>query len=340
MAHGITAQDGMFSVRQVPWHGLGAVLDDYPTLTEAKEIAHPWEPEEMPVYRRVVEPAIYDPFTGATQREQVRYEEIVDHKAIARSDNGSVLDVANATYQPVTNQVLYDVAEALEGEAKGEVQLETGGSINGGRKVWLLVRLREALQIDGDPNGGTIPYFMLQNSHDGSGSFKGSATFVRVVCQNTIIASDMDAKARGTEFTFRHSQSIHDRIEQAKNALAGWKGSLGLWQEMTSHLNGLRVDDAARREFIEEFIPMPMPHMATDRVRNNVEEARQKMRTILDSPTCEGISHTAHGLVAASVEYNQHYRRAHGKESRFKRAMIDPSVITRDAIEIAQKVGA
>jgi hypothetical protein len=30
MSHGITTNDQMFSVRQVPWHGLGVVLDEYP----------------------------------------------------------------------------------------------------------------------------------------------------------------------------------------------------------------------------------------------------------------------------------------------------------------------
>ena len=30
MSHGITHHDSMFSVRAMPWHGLGAVLDEYP----------------------------------------------------------------------------------------------------------------------------------------------------------------------------------------------------------------------------------------------------------------------------------------------------------------------
>jgi len=39
MFHGITSSDSMFSVRQVPWHGFGAVLDDYPrSIDEALRI--------------------------------------------------------------------------------------------------------------------------------------------------------------------------------------------------------------------------------------------------------------------------------------------------------------
>ena len=31
MSHGITNHDSMFSVREMPWHGLGVVLDQYPS---------------------------------------------------------------------------------------------------------------------------------------------------------------------------------------------------------------------------------------------------------------------------------------------------------------------
>ena len=40
MSHGITTNDQMFSVRRVPWHGLGVVLDEYPkSIDEALDKA-------------------------------------------------------------------------------------------------------------------------------------------------------------------------------------------------------------------------------------------------------------------------------------------------------------
>src|SRR5581483_4663593 len=40
MSHGITSSDQMFSVRKVPWRGLGAVLAEYPeSIDEALEKA-------------------------------------------------------------------------------------------------------------------------------------------------------------------------------------------------------------------------------------------------------------------------------------------------------------
>ena len=340
MAHEIQSTDGVFAVRQPMWHGLGNVLDDYPTIAEAKQIAHPWEPEVEPVYRRVERVLVDESTNPALPYTDVSFEEITDHKAIVRSDTGRLLDVQSDTYEPVLNQTMYDIAEAIEGEAKGSVMLETGGSLSGGRKVWLLVRLRDPLQVNGDPHGTTVPYFALQNAHDGSGAFRGQATMTRIVCANTSQVADMDARARGTEFVFHHTKSVHDRIEDAKQALAGWRESIGVWQEMSDHLNTLRVGMEQREAFIEEFIAMPPPHVASARVRNNVEEARAQMRSILDGPTCEGIGHTAHGLVAASVEYLNHYRRARSEETRFKRVYLSRNQIVTDATEIALKVGA
>ncbi len=48
--------------------------------------------------------------------------------------------------------------------------------------VWVLVRLKEPLMVKGDKRGETIPYFALQNSHDGVGAFRGQATMTRIVC--------------------------------------------------------------------------------------------------------------------------------------------------------------
>lgn len=338
MGHGIESTDGLFAVRGAMWHGLGEVLTDYPTIEEAKRIAHPWEPQQEPVYRRVVEPRIYDPFTGHEMPEQVHYKEITDHKAIVRSDDGSLLDVASDTYEPIHNQTMYDIAEAIEGEAKGSVMLETGGSLKGGRKVWLLVRLREPLHVDGDPHGATVPYFALQNTHDSSGAFRGQATMTRIVCANTSHAADMDARARGTEFTFRHTASVHDRIEEAKQALAGWWESIGVWQEMNDHLMSLTVGVEQREAFLAEFIPEPL--LISDRVKDNIEAGRDQIRTILASETCEGVSGTAYGLVAAATEFQNWNRKARTHETRFKRTYLDRSQVIADAVEIAQKVGA
>lgn len=331
MAHMITQRDGLFVVRDAAWHGLGDVLPDYPTREVAQAIAHPWEPIVEPVYRR-------EPVIAADGTIRHGYRQIKEFQANVRSDDGFTLGVTTDSYEPVTNTEMWDVAEAIEGVDKGSVKYETGGSLKGGSKVWLLLRLAEPLLINGDPHTATIPYFALQNSHDGSGAFRGQATMTRIVCDNTANAADIDANARGTEFAFSHTKNVAERIEEAKSALAGWRDSIQTYRLAMNHLITVKVTPAQRTLFIEEFIPMPPQRAVSDRVVHNVETARAQMLAILSSATCTDIDLTAYGLVQASIEYNQHVRAARSAETRFKRAYLDRSRITSDAIEIAQKV--
>lgn len=339
MAHEITDRDGLFTVREPAWHGLGTVLPDYPTREQAQTLAHPWEPVTEPIFRRI---PVIEPLTGGLSYE---YEEISSHKAVVRSDSldGDTLGVVGEGYEPVTNTEMWDIAEALQGEGT-EVRYETGGSLKGGRKVWALLRLDEPVVVPGDPNGAVIPYYALQNAHDGSGSFRGQATMTRIVCDNTAQMADLDAKVRGTEFTFRHTVNVRDRIEEAKLALAGWRESVTEWNRIAEHLVGVQLTGTMLDEFLYAFVPEPAANLVSDRVRDNITRTRDDIVEILRSETCAGIDHTAYGLLSATLEYQQHVRRTKGKtdgdrsENRFKRAYLDRSALTRDAVSLIREV--
>lgn len=157
-------------------------------------------------------------------------------------------------------------------------------------------------------------------------------------CDNTSKMADMDAEGRGTDFAFAHTANIKERIEQAKEALAGWKESVATYQRIAEHMIEVPVTKEQRTLFIHEFIPMPQENLISARVRQNVVDGRSKMIDIFDSPTQETIRDTTWGLVQAAIEYSQHYRKAKTAESRFKRAYLDKSRLTVDALALAQEV--
>lgn len=351
MAHEITNTDELFSVRQPTWHGLGHVLTDYPTRAEAQTLVHPWEPITEPLFTREFGVTAHEDWDGESDPFGERYDEVEGHKAVRRSDNGALLGVVGEGYEPVTNNEMWDIAESLQGEG-AEVRFETGGSLKGGSKVWLLLRLNEPVTVKGDPHGATIPYYSLQNSHDGSGAFRGQATTTRIVCANTAHIADLDARARGTEFTFRHTKNVSERVEEARAALSGWRESLEewkqinellisekftnvnevLWDDRMGNLNEGRIVDL----FLEQFIPVPQAEVISDLTRNNLERERDKWRSIYLGVTGEGIRGTAYGLVQASVEYAEHFRNAHTQESRFKRAYLDRNRLVQKAVDYAK----
>jgi len=150
--------------------------------------------------------------------------------------------------------------------------------------------------------------------------------------------ADMDAKARGTEFVFRHTKNIAGRVEEAKAALEGWKESVRAYQTLSEHLLDIPITKQQRTMFVHEFIPMPQESLISDRVRQNVVDGRIKMLGIFDSPTQEMIRETAFGLVQGAIEYSQWYRKAKSAESRFQRAYLDRSRLTTDALSLAMEV--
>ena len=347
MGHGITGTDGMFTVRQAAWHDLGVVFEDYPDRAKAQEIAHPWEPLREDIFRHI--PSYHSDADGkrildrvggsipmmGDDGEQVTEAKLLEgHYANVRSDNGAELGVVTDKYVTVSNGELWDIAEALE-QSGGDVMYETGGSLRGGAQVWVLVRLQEPLEIKGDPRGETVPYFALQNSHDGSGSFRGQATMTRIVCMNTSHVSDMDARARGTEFTFRHTKNVGDRISQAQEALTGWRQSIEDWKVQQEHLITVPVTDNGVQAFLEKFIPMPPEHLISDRVKLNIEADRSKWLAGYRSITGAGIENTAYGLVQASTEFANWAKKANSAESRFRRTFLSKDKIVADSVMLA-----
>lgn len=335
MAHNIWMTDALFSVRKPTWHGLGEILPEYPVREEAQKIAHPWEPVTARVFQEV--PSLHYDETQDRWDPTTEFHVVEDYQAVVRSDNSEVLGVVGKNYSPVSNDEMWDIAEAVQGGGI-DVQYETAGSLEGGRKVWVMLRLDEPVKVKGDPRGETLPYYVVQNAHDGTASFRGQAVMTRVVCANTSRIADMDAKAAGTEFTFRHTRNVKDRIEEAQQALQGWRHSIEEWRLMQEHLVDEKVSDDGVREFIERFIPEPEVDMISDRTRRNIYTAREALQGSLSSITCEGIENTKAGLVAAAVEYSEHLRRAHSQETRMSRTLLKPNELVQYATKIALEV--
>jgi phage/plasmid-like protein (TIGR03299 family) len=322
----------MFSVREMPWHGLGTILDEYPAnWDEARKLAGlDWEPIEAPTYRRV-------PVINEDGTLDVRYEEIPGHKLIERSDNGVCLAVPKDSYTIFPNADLGPLVEAVLQQAGGRYEYETAGSLDEGRKVWALIRAAEPFKIPGDPRGDVLPYVAIQNSHDGSGALRAQRLRTRIVCANTSHAADLESERHGLQFVFRHTQSIGARVEFAKQVLAGMSADQQAAQNWAADLLSLKVTEKGQRAFVEMFIPTPVAEIITPRVQNNIDRARAQVFGYLNSVTCEGISNTAYGLVQAAIEYSDHGRSSRTAESKFSRCVLSVEPMKRVAEKLARE---
>jgi phage/plasmid-like protein (TIGR03299 family) len=214
MSHGITHHDHMFSVRTMPWHGLGVVLEHYPrSIDEALEKAGlGWKIThgDVLVVRTpertdnvgIKHPAELIPATG--------------FKANLREDTGEVLGIVSDEYEVVDNRDAFRFLDALIGS---ELHFETAGSLWGGRRVWCLARLPEHVELGGDLSA---TYIYVANSHDGSMAVTAAVTPIRIVCANTLGAAlrqaEHGAQAQRT-FRFRHTGKLQTKFAEARQVL-------------------------------------------------------------------------------------------------------------------------
>lgn len=182
----------MFSVRETPWHGLGRIVMDAPASREALELAGlDWQVESRNIYSG----------TGAM---------IPGYRANVRSTDDAVLGVVSDRYRIVQNEEAFQFTDDLLGEG---VTYETAGSLQGGKKVWMLARLPRKYLIAGDQ---VVPYLVIFNSHDGSSGVKVAMTPIRVVCQNTLNLALNTAKR---SWTARHTENVLLRVQDARETL-------------------------------------------------------------------------------------------------------------------------
>ena len=269
----------MFSLREVPWHGLGRIVSEAPASKEALELAGlDWE---------------------VIQKDIITvdgYNIIPGFKANVRSTDDKVLGIVTDRYKVVQNKEAFEFTDLLLGEG---VKYETAGSLQGGRRVWMLARLPHQYIINGEE---ITPYMVFTNSHDGSGAIRVAITPVRVVCSNTLNLALSSAKRC---WSCNHVGDINGKLEDARNTLlyAGkYMSELG---KSIEQLNQIKLNDAKVIEFINELIPES--DNATFQQKRNILKLREDMKArYFDAPDLQGVGKNGYRFINAVSDFATH----------------------------------
>lgn len=269
----------MFSTREVPWHGLGRIVSEAPASKEALELAGlDWE---------------------VIQKDIITvdgYNIIPGFKANVRSTDDKVLGIVTDRYKVVQNKEAFEFTDLLLGEG---VKYETAGSLQGGRRVWMLARLPHQYIINGEE---ITPYMVFTNSHDGSGAIRVAITPVRVVCSNTLNLALSTAKRC---WSCNHVGDINGKLEDARNTLlyAGkYMSELG---KSIEQLNQIKLNDAKVIEFVNELIPES--DNATFQQKRNILKLREDLKArYFDAPDLQDVGKNAYRFINAVSDFATH----------------------------------
>lgn len=268
--------ESMFSVREVPWHGLGIILPECPTSEDAIVAAGlDWSVEKKPIYNsdHAIIPGFY---------------------ANTRSSDGSVFGVVTDKYSIVQNSQAFSFTDSLCDEG---LRYETAGSLRGGKQVWLLGKMPEDKILDDKLE----PYVCFTNTFDGTGSVRVVMTPVRVVCNNTLNLALSTAKRAWSSV---HRGNIEGKLAEAKH-------TLGLINDYTEALKveaellaATTLSDSAIEGMLDTLYPTD--ENTSNCKRERLESLKASIFTCLDAEDVKPYRGTAYGALMAVTDYADH----------------------------------
>ena len=268
--------EDMFSVREVPWHGLGKIVESAPTSEDAIRLAGlDWRVESRPVFDS----------SG---------KEIEGFKANTRSSDNSILGIVSNKYKIIQNSEAFEFTDNLISD---EVKYETAGSLKNGKTIWLLAKLPEK-SIVGDRFD---PYICFTNNHDGKGAVTVCMTPIRVVCNNTL---NLALSTANRSWSIRHLGDINSKLAEARHTLALADLYMDKLDEEANRLTTVKITDAELEAVFDELYPVKIDD--SNRKKTNIISLKDNIFKRYDSPDISQFRGTAWGVVNAVSDFAAH----------------------------------
>lgn len=268
----------MFYTRTAPWHGLGTRVVTAPNSKTALEVAGlNWNVIQRPLF---------------TDQEQ----EVDGYKANVRNSDGKVLGVVTDRYKVVQNQDAFAFTDELLGEG---VRYETAGSLQEGKRIWLLAKLPNEYIITGER---ISPYLVLTNTHDGSGAIRAAMTPIRVVCQNTLNLALREAKRSWSAI---HTGNIQEKMEEARETLLMAENYMVSLGNEIEALSKIKMTDKKVMDYIDLLLPMDAG--ASDLQKKNIETLKEDIKIrYFEAPDLVSLDKNGYRFINAVSDFATH----------------------------------
>lgn len=296
----------MYVGRQTPWHGLGKSVLEAPSSKEAIYLSG---------------------LAWNVVQKQLKTDDgtlVPGYRVNVRETDKKILGVVTDRYKVVQNQEAFAFTDALLGEG---VKYETAGSLQGGKKTWILARLPHQYIISGDQ---ITPFLVFMNSHDGTAGIKVAMTPVRVVCQNTLNLALNTAKRSWSTI---HCGDIHGKLEDAKMSLLYAEKYMGELGKAIDQMNMKKLSDRQVYSLVDKLYPLAED--ASDiQKKNNKQQRDDVLSRFYEAPDLKNIvgknAYRFVNAVSDSVTHAEPIRRtANYRENLFLNTLSGHDVIDK-----------
>ena len=315
MPHELDTTNGItsFASLRIPaWHRLGVTLTDSMTAEQALDAAHlsGWNVHKAPLWVHQ-EPQIT--LDGVTTPDPILVpEKFATMRTNPVTHELQALGVVGTSYTCIQNEEHTDLLNALRGESNG--QFETAGALNGGRSVFVSMKLPETMNLvghDGKPDT-TEMFITAVNSHDGSSAFRIMVTPVRVVCANTLAAAIRSAKS---SFSIRHTTNARSNIAAAREALGMTFKFQEAFEVEAQRMIDTEISMAKARDVLTEVFRMKTEDVTERTANSQNDKLSNVLKLWTDADTNANLRGSRYGLYNAVAEYVDHFAPVWSKEA-------------------------
>ena len=247
-------------------------------------------------------------------------KDVTSHKAIVRTDTGSVIGIVGKDWTPIQNAEAFAFFDTIVKE-KG-MQYIKAKEIDGGRRVFLQARLSQGEVRRGDIVENRLT---LINGFDGSTSFTVRMTPMRLVCLNGLLSAD---KAHTISVRIRHTKSASERYEQALMVFAAAQTSFQSFLDSAKTLTQVILDKEMVRRFLNSCFDDP--NNESTRIRNQKNQAY-----ILSQKGAGNGQGTMWDLYNGVTEYVDHYRTKNAEKAEVSSLFGSGASLKERAFEAA-----
>lgn len=322
MAHNInfneqTDKHSFFSVKEKAWHGLGQIVEGYPTSAEAIKFAG----LDYKVEKRKLFTYDNENNNGNPDNDIIIPEiEVPNFYATMRTDTEQVLGVVGKDYEVVQNGEAFSFFDAIVG---GDgIMYETAGALGKGERIFITAKLPDYIKVGNDDL--IEKYLFLTTSHDGFGSITTAFTPIRIVCNNTLNAAFRNCS---NSIKIRHTQNAKERLEEAHKVMGISNRLSGYLETAFNQWAKVRITDEKVKQLIQ-LAMVPNKEVMHNLQVGQLDELSTNFKNMCDnvyeyamtSPTqqTETTKGTVFGAYNAITGYFQNVRSYKDEEAKLK----------------------
>lgn len=277
---------------EVPWHGLGTIVESELTYGAAIKLAGlDTICEKRPLYIKGEHAVDGIPVIG---------REVPDMVGVVRVNDNKILGVVSPDYEIIQNHECFEFLDEIVGS--GQAIFHSAASLFGGSVIFCTVKFSEGSKIGDDK---IDRYILLYSSHNRRYSMTAFWTPTRVVCANTLSLAIHGQRGDGqNKVVVRHVKGYKARVEEARRVLELNEQYYKVMEDQFNRLLDQKFTDEEMNKFAEDLFPVKEGKKLAGVTKNNRDEV---IRLFNVGAGNAKVAHTKWAALNAVAEYTDHF---------------------------------